>query len=134
VIVFCTQVSRPNRIDRSWTFMTRSEDHGTYVVGVAWDKCPETGMAARTEGEMELTAGVLISKDGVKWTLHEALHTCVEKLTPGGMNGRCEPSLVEPGWRADVVKARPRFHAWAQHWHGITPIAAEFQNNRRGMK
>ena len=124
VFVFSTQVEIPNKIDRSWTMAIRSEDSGatwseilevpiprryvagkqhngivlrdgTYLVGIAWDKWPEMGMAARTEGEMDLTAGVLVSKDGKHWTLHGALHAFVEKLTPGGTNGLCEPSLVE---------------------------------------
>lgn len=125
VFVFCTRVKRPNTIDKSWTFMIRSEDDGatwsapseiviprqyvagkqhngiklrdgTYLVGIAWDKWGEKGMAPRTEGEMDLTTGVLVSKDGVKWTVHGAVHTFVEdKLTPGGTNGLCEPSLVE---------------------------------------
>ncbi len=125
VFVFATRVYVPNKIEKSWTMMIRSEDDGqtwskpvdigiprqyvagkqhngiklrdgTYMVGIAWDKWPELGMAARTEGEMDLTTGVLISKDGVKWTLHGAVHTfVVDKLTPGGTNGLCEPSLVE---------------------------------------
>jgi predicted neuraminidase len=65
------------------------------MFGVAWDKWPEIGQAARTEGEMDLTAGVMLSKDGVHWTLHGAVHTFLEKVTPGGTNGLCEPSLVE---------------------------------------
>lgn len=124
VFVFATQVNSPNRIDRSWTIAIRSDDHGvtwsqpyeipiprqyvagkqhngivlrdgTYLVGIAWDKWPEQGMAARTEGEMDLTAGVLLSKDGQRWTLHGALHAQEEKLTPGGTGGLCEPALVE---------------------------------------
>ena len=124
VFVFATVVNLPNRIDKSWTRFVRSEDNGetwssveelpiprqyvagkqhngivlrdgTYLLGVAWDKWPEMGMAARTEGEMDLTAGVLVSKDGKKWTLHGALHVTLDKLTPGGTNGLCEPALVE---------------------------------------
>ncbi len=124
VLVFSTVVNQPNKIDKSWTMYIRSEDNGatwsaleeiriprqyvsgkqhngivlrdgTYLVGVAWDKWPERGMAARTEGEMDLTAGVLVSKDGKTWTLHGALHVLLDKLTPSGTNGLCEPSLVE---------------------------------------
>lgn len=124
VFVFATKVTSPNRIEKSWTVARRSDNHGrdwgapyeipiprqyvagkqhngivlrdgTYLVGVAWDKWPEMGLAARTEGEMDLTAGVLISKDGLRWTLHGALHANPEKLTPGGTGGLCEPSLVE---------------------------------------
>lgn len=124
VIVFATKVTSPNKIERSWTMMIRSEDNGatwselselviprryvagkqhngivlrdgTYMIGIAWDKWPEQGMVARTEGEMNLVTGVMLSKDGVKWTVHGALHTFVEKLTPGGTNGLCEPSYVQ---------------------------------------
>jgi predicted neuraminidase len=125
VLVFSTKVNLPNRIDKSWTIVTRSEDNGvtwsglteiaiprqyvsgkqhngivlrdgTYMIGIAWDKWPEMSMAARTEGEMDLTAGVLLSKDGGKsWTLHGALHATYEKLTPNGTSGLCEPSFVE---------------------------------------
>lgn len=124
VFVFSTRVNWPNKIDKSWTMVIRSEDDGqtwsqpseiviprqyvagkqhngiklhdgTYMVGIAWDKWPEMGMAARTEGEMVLTTGVLLSKDGVQWTLHGAISTFVDKLTPGGTNGLCEPSIVE---------------------------------------
>lgn len=124
VFVFATLVNTPNRIDKAWTMMIRSEDNGvtwsevselviprrytpgkqhngivlrdgTYMLGISWDKWPEIGMAARTEGEMNLVSGVLLSKDGRKWTLHGAIHTYVEKVTPGGTNGLCEPSIVE---------------------------------------
>jgi hypothetical protein len=124
VFVFSTVVNVPNKIDKSWTMAIRSEDNGakwsemyevviprqyvagkqhnvimlhdgTYLMGIAWDKWPEKGMLARTEGEMDLSAGVLASKDGQHWTLHGALHATYERLTPGGTYGLCEPSLVE---------------------------------------
>lgn len=124
VFVFSTRVNWPNKIDKSWTMMIRSDDDGqtwsqpsevviprqyvagkqhngiklhdgTYMVGIAWDKWPEMGMAARTEGEMVLSTGVLLSKDGTQWTLHGGVTTFVDKLTPGGTNGLCEPSVVE---------------------------------------
>jgi predicted neuraminidase len=124
VFVFSTRTATPNRIDRSWTMVVRSEDDGktwsapteipiprqyvagkqhngiklrdgTYMVGIAWDRWPEMGFNARTEGEMVLTTGVLLSRDGVKWTLHGAVTAFVDKITPFGTNGLCEPSLVE---------------------------------------
>lgn len=124
IFVFATKVTRPNKIEKSWTVGIKSEDNGatwgakyeiplarqyvvgkqhngivlrdgTYVMGMAWDKWPERGMVARTEGEMDLTAGVLVSKDGVKWTQHGGLHKVFDKLTPTGTQGLCEPSLVE---------------------------------------
>jgi len=124
VFVYCTRVNIPNRIDKSWTYMTRSEDNGatwsapleiaiprqyisgkqhnaikldngSYAMGIAWDLWAEEGMAARTEGEMNLSTGVLLSNDGVHWTLHGDLHATVEKVTPGAINGLCEPALVQ---------------------------------------
>jgi len=141
VFVFATLVNTPNRIDKAWTMMIRSEDSGatwskvselviprqytpgkqhngivlrdgTYMLGISWDKWPEMGMAARTEGEMNLVSGVLLSKDGRKWTLHGAIHTYVEKLTPGGTNGLCEPSIVElaDGEVLMILRSGDSFH------------------------
>jgi hypothetical protein len=124
IFVYSSKINAPNKIEKTWTIGTESLDNGTtwsepfevptqhqYVVGkqhngivlrdgsflmaIAWDKWPEMGMAARSEGEMDLTAGVLASRDGRKWTQHGALHATYDKLTPGGTNGLCEPSLVE---------------------------------------
>ena len=124
VFVYSSKVSMPNRIDKSWTIAIRSEDNGatwgeptevpiprqyvvgkqhngivlrdgTYLMGIAWDKWPEMGMSAGGEGGMDLTAGALVSRDGLRWTLHGALHATYEKLTPGGTLGLCEPSIVE---------------------------------------
>jgi len=124
VFVYSSKVNMPNRIEKSWTIGIESTDNGatwsepfevatqhqyvvgkqhnaivlrdgSYLMGLAWDKWPEVGMAARSEGEMDLTTGVLISRDGRKWTQHGALHATFEKLTPGGTNGLCEPSFVE---------------------------------------
>lgn len=124
VLVLATLVTTPNRIAKSWTMLRRSEDDGatwsepsevaiprqyvtgkrhngivlrdgTYLVGVSWDKWPELGMAARTEGEMDLTTGVLVSKDGRTWPLMGAIHTYVDKISPFGTNGLCEPAMVE---------------------------------------
>lgn len=141
VIVFATLVSTPNRIEKSWTMMLRSEDSGvtwsepselviprqyvtgkrhngivlrdgTYMVGVSWDKWPELGMTARTEGEMDLTTGVLLSKDGRKWTLQGAVHTFVDKVSPFGTNGLCEPALVElaDGEVLMILRSGESFH------------------------
>ena len=122
--VFSTRVAVPNPIDKSWTMMISSDDFGrtwsspkelviprqyvsgkqhngiklrdgTLMMGISWDKWPEFGMHARTEGEMDITVGVLVSKDGLNWTLHGALHAFVEKETPNCTNGLDEPSLVE---------------------------------------
>ena len=124
VLVFSTRVHVPNKIDKSWTFVTRSDDdgqtwsapreifiprqyvsgkqanglklrNGTYLLGISWDKWPEIGLAAKTEGEMDVTAGVLLSPDGIHWTVHGAIHALCDKMTPGSTNGMDEPSTVE---------------------------------------
>ena len=131
VMVFSTRANEPNRIDKSWIIMISSDDFGrtwsspselvvprqylagkqhngiklrdgTLMMGISWDKWPEMGMAARTEGEMDNTTGVLLSKDGRHWTLHGAIHAFVEeelqgrpmdmRTISGGIGGR-------PGFR-----------------------------------
>ncbi|MEO7651438.1 MAG: sialidase family protein [Bryobacteraceae bacterium] len=124
VFVYSTRAGIPNRIDKAWTMVIHSEDNGahwsepqeifiprqytpgkqhnaiklsnnTYAMGISWDEWAERGMAARTEGEMNLSSGVLLSKDGLKWTLHGNVHAFMEKVTPGSTNGLCEPAIVE---------------------------------------
>ncbi len=123
-LVISTRAAADNKIDKSWLIMIASDDFGktwsapteivvprqymcgkqangiklrdgTLMMGISWDKWPEMGLYARTEGEMDLTTGVLVSKDGAHWTLHGAIHTYVEKIMPGSTNGLCEPSIVE---------------------------------------
>ncbi len=124
VFVYGTRVNIPNRIDKAWTYVVRSEDNGatwsepqevqiprqytpgkqhngiklldgTYAMGISWDLWAEKGMAARTEGEMVLASGLLKSIDGLRWTLHGSITTFVPKQTPGSTNGLCEPSIVQ---------------------------------------
>ena len=69
---------------------------GTYAMGIAWDLWAEQGMNARTEGEMNLATGILLSTDGTAWTLHGNLYATIEnKMRPGYTNGLCEPSIVQ---------------------------------------
>ncbi len=124
VFVYWTRVFNPNTIKKSWTFGIRSADSGatwseprevfiprqytpgkqhnaikladgSYAMGISWDHWPERGLNARTEGEMNLSSGLLLSKDGWTWTLHGDLHTFVEKVTPNSTNGLAEPSPVQ---------------------------------------
>jgi predicted neuraminidase len=124
VFVYATRVTRPNRIEKAWTFVIRSGDNGqtwsqpeeihiprqytpgkqhngivladgTYAMGISWDLWAEQGMAARTEGEMVLASGLLKSRDGLRWTLHGNLTTFIPKMTPGSTNGLCEPAIVQ---------------------------------------
>lgn len=124
VFVYWTRVFNPNTIKKSWTFGSRSTDNGanwseprevfiprqytpgkqhnaikladgSYAMGISWDHWPERGLNARTEGEMNLSSGLLLSKDSWTWTLHGDLHTFVEKVTPNSTNGLAEPSPVQ---------------------------------------
>ena len=125
VWVFGTRVRIPNDIKKAWTTVVRSTDNGstwtqpqevfvprqytpgkqhngiklrdgTYAVGISWDLWAEKGMNARTEGEMNLASGVLLSADGEHWTLHgEVYAQTPDKVRPGFTNGLCEPSIVQ---------------------------------------
>ena len=125
VFVYSTTVAvNMTRIDRSQVYMTRSDDEGAnwskpveiampfkYFVGkrhigvklidgtlampFSWDLWAEKGIPARTEGEMNLASGVLLSRDGVHWTPFGAIHMWAEKRTPFSTGGVCEPALVE---------------------------------------
>ncbi|MCZ2150348.1 MAG: glycoside hydrolase, partial [Bryobacterales bacterium] len=66
-----------------------------YAMGISWDHWPEHGLPARTEGEINRSSGLLLSKDGLHWTLYGDLHVFVEKVTPGSTNGLAEPSIVQ---------------------------------------
>lgn len=125
VWVFGTRVRIPNDIQKAWTTVVKSTDNGatwskagevfvprqytpgkqhngiklrdgTYAMGISWDRWAEKGMNARTEGEMDLASGVLLSADGERWTLHGEIYAQTpDKVRPGFTNGLCEPSMVE---------------------------------------
>lgn len=125
VWVYGTRVTIPNTIKKAWTTMVHSADNGanwtapveifiprqytpgkqhnaiklrdgSYAMGIAWDLWAEQGMNARTEGEMNLATGILLSTDGAAWTLHGNLYATIEnKMRPGFTNGLCEPSIVQ---------------------------------------
>ena len=124
VFVYWTRVYSPNTIKKAWTWAVKSTDNGetwsqpqeiaiprqytpgkqhnaikladgSYAMGISWDHWPERGFNARTEGEMNLSSGLLLSKDGLNWNLYGDLHVFVEKVTPGSTNGLAEPSIVQ---------------------------------------
>ncbi len=125
VWVYATRVRIPNDIKKAWTTMVKSSDNGeswsqpkeifiprqytpgkqhngirlrdgSYAMGISWDLWAEKGMAARTEGEMYLASGLLLSTDGENWTLHGNVYAQAEnKVRPGYTNGLCEPSIVQ---------------------------------------
>ena len=124
VFVYWTQTTAPNTIKKAWTWCVKSTDNGgswsepveiaiprqytpgkqhnalrladgSYAMGISWDLWGERGLNPRTEGEMNLSSGMLLSKDGLNWTLYGDLHVFLEKVTPGSTNGLCEPSIVQ---------------------------------------
>jgi len=124
VFVYGTRTDIPNTIKKAWTTVIRSTDNGAtwspvseihiprqytpgkqhnaiklatggYLMGISWDLWPERGMNARTEGEMVLSSGALLSTDGMNWRLYGNITTFQPKLTPNSTNGLCEPSVVQ---------------------------------------
>jgi hypothetical protein len=126
ILVYSTTTPIPQPvIDQSEVWMTRSDDEGQtwtkpvriplpfrYFVGkrhvgitlrdgtlampFSWDLWAQAGTPARTEGEMDLKSGILISHDhGNSWTPRGALHIFEPKVLPGAVGGVCEPALVE---------------------------------------
>ena len=55
----------------------------------------EAWTAARTEGEMDMKAGVMLSKDGINWSPFIDIHVLAQKVSPFGTNGATEPAVVE---------------------------------------
>ena len=70
---------------------------GTLVMPASYDIWAQLDSTtpAKTEGEMDLKAGVMLSKDGINWTPHIDLHILVQKVTPFATNGVVEPAIVE---------------------------------------
>ena len=125
ILVIPSTVVPPNKITKSEVWMTVSEDdgrswskpaeintgfkyfvgkrhiglklkNGTLVMPASYDIWAERGTPAKTEGEMDLKAGVLLSKDGgVTWEPHIDLHLFVPKVTPFATGGVVEPAIVE---------------------------------------
>jgi Neuraminidase (sialidase) len=125
ILVIPSTVVPPNKITKSEVWMTVSEDdgrswskpseiktgfkyfvgkrhiglklkNGTLVMPASYDIWAERGTPAKTEGEMDLKAGVLLSKDGgATWSPHVDLHLFVPKVTPFSTGGVVEPAIVE---------------------------------------
>lgn len=125
IMVVPSTVVPPNKINKSEVWMTVSDDDGrswsksreiktgykyfvgkrhvglrlkdgTLVMPASYDIWAERGTPAKTEGEMDLKAGVLISKDGgATWSAHIDLHIFVPKVTPFSTGGVVEPAIVE---------------------------------------
>lgn len=125
ILVYSSSVTPPNKIDNSEVWMAVSENDGEswsapekiqvpfkYFVGKrhiglklkngmlampgSYDLWAEKGTPAKTEGEMDLKSGVLLSSDGGKtWVPHIGLHISAEKVTPYSTGGVVEPAIVE---------------------------------------
>jgi predicted neuraminidase len=125
ILVYGSAVKRPNRITNTDTWLAESKNEGKswsspvkldipykYLVGkrhlglklkdgtlalpASYDIwAQEAWIPARTEGEMDLKSGVLLSKDGVNWTSNLDVHVLAQKVSPFGTNGVVEPAVVE---------------------------------------
>ncbi|MPY87050.1 MAG: hypothetical protein GEU99_03930 [Luteitalea sp.] len=68
---------------------------GTLIMGYAWDTWAEQGMPPRTEGEMNMKAGVLRSTDGgATWKPGADMYVDIDKQAPGDVSGLAEPAVV----------------------------------------
>jgi predicted neuraminidase len=125
ILVYSSSVIPPNKIDNSEVWLATSENDGEswsipkkiripfkYFVGKrhiglrlkngvlvmpgSYDLWAEKGTPAKTEGEMDLKSGVLLSSDGgVTWSPHIDLHVSAQKVTPYSTGGVVEPAIVE---------------------------------------
>lgn len=125
ILVYSSSVKRPNKITNTDTLLAESRDEGktwsqpvkldipfkylvgkrhlglklkdgTLVLPASYDIwAQEAWIPAKTEGEMDLKSGVLLSKDGINWTPHLNIHLLAQKVSPFGTNGVAEPAAVE---------------------------------------
>lgn len=125
ILVYGSSVKRPNKITNIDTYLAESTDEGknwskpvkldipfkylvgkrhlglklkdgTLVLPASYDIwAQEEWIPAKTEGEMDLKSGVLLSKDGVNWTSNLDIHLLAQKVSPFGTNGVAEPAAVE---------------------------------------
>jgi predicted neuraminidase len=96
---------------------------GTLAMGFSWDLWAQKGIPARTEGEMNLASGVLLSHDGIHWTPYGQVHAWPEKITPYSTGGLCEPAIVQllNGDLLMVLRAGAMFHYESRsHDGGLT--------------
>ncbi|MFV0390044.1 MAG: sialidase family protein [Pyrinomonadaceae bacterium] len=125
ILVYSSSVKRPNKITNTDTLLAESRDEGktwskplklaipfNYLVGkrhlglklqdgtlvlpASYDIWAQKGgIPAKSEGEMDLKSGVLLSKDGINWTPYLDIHLLAQKVSPFGTNGVVEPAAVE---------------------------------------
>ena len=125
ILVYGSSVKRPNKITNTDTWLAESKDSGknwqkpvkldipfkylvgkrhlglklkdgTLVLPASYDIwAQEAWIPAKTEGEMDLKSGVLLSKDGINWTPHLDIHLLAQKVSPFGTNGVVEPAAVQ---------------------------------------
>jgi len=124
-LMFWSRVRNPNRIDNIETLKMASSDFcqtwsklvkvpmprkyagtqsraslklrdGRLVLPYAWDIWVEQGMVPKTEGEMNLKASVLTSRDrGATWKSGGDVYVEAPRTTPFSTGGACEPGVVE---------------------------------------
>jgi hypothetical protein len=124
IVVVSTTLPVPGKIASTEFWMTASEDEGKtwskpvlashshvyaegkmhvghklkdgrLAFGYSWDIFCEQGLSPATEGEMDVRAGLLFSKDGGRtWTAGGDIYARPTKLTPHAVNGMDEPATV----------------------------------------
>jgi hypothetical protein len=96
---------------------------GTLAMGFSWDLWAQRDTPAKSESEMNLASGVLLSKDGIHWTPYGQLHVWLQKVTPYSTNGLAEPALVQlaNGDLLMIMRTGTMFH-WESRSHdgGLT--------------
>lgn len=69
---------------------------GTLLLGYAWDQKCEQGKALASEGDMLLSAGVMISTDnGLAWKNGGDANATYDRIGGGAVSGTDEPAIVE---------------------------------------
>ncbi len=125
VLVTCTTPAAGDGIHSSKTWCTRSDDQGrtwtapyeipmnrvytcgkthhglrlrsgTLVMGYSWDVLCQEGKTLKSEGQMHLRAGVMISTDnGKTWQNGGDTDAEYKKIGSGSVDGTDEPAIVE---------------------------------------
>ena len=89
-------VPMPHKYSDSKTHAGLKLRDGTLLLPYSWDVWIEEGMIPRTEGEMNLKASALISRDhGETWQPGGDVHVEAPRTSPFSTGGACEPAIVE---------------------------------------
>jgi len=89
-------VPMPHKYSDSKTHAGLKLRDGTLLLPYSWDIWIEEGMIPKTEGEMNLKASALISRDhGETWQAGGDVHVEAPRTSPFSTGGACEPGIVQ---------------------------------------